>query len=288
MDQLWTLQPSLILSLHQLLLHPVYYKQQSGEYTLMTNHAELLMVGMSAKTFRIGNRVVKVCNVLPEDPAITQQNLACCETEALVYRILEEHPRIARCHSSNPPLGLIELEFYPNGNIKAYLERKDSKTPEADKKRWGIQMIESISYLHSKGVRHGDLRLEQWLLDDEQSVRLSDFNGSGFDAQPTLALKERPALGLECSSHWLPRPNAVDSSEQTDLFALGSSLYELVVGEKPFAGIDDQTIETRYEQAIFPNTEGLLFGREISKCWHQEFENSKELLNAVTNTLSRK
>ena len=253
----------------------------------MTNHAELLMVGMSAKTYRIDNRVVRVCNVHPEDLAITEQNLVSCETEALVYRILGEHPRIARCLSSNPPEGWIELEFYPNGNLKAYLERKDSSISEADKKRWFIQMIESVSYLHSKGVRHGDLRLEQWLLDNDENVRLSDFNGSGFDAQPTLALKGRPALGLECSSHWLPRPNDVDSSEQTDLFALGSSLYELVAGEKPFEKMDDETIETRFGQAIFPNTEGLLFGGEIAKCWHQGFENGEELLKAVTNTLSR-
>ncbi|KIW86582.1 uncharacterized protein Z519_12813 [Cladophialophora bantiana CBS 173.52] len=128
-----------------------------------------------------------------------------------------------------------------------------------------IRIFESLDDLR---VRHGDLRLEQWLL-DERNARLSDFNGSGFDAQPTLGLKRRSARGLECSSHWLPRPDDVESSEQTDLFALGSSLYELIAGQMPFAGIDDHTIETRYAQGIFPNTEGLLMAPNLAPSQHE-------------------
>ncbi|OAL32765.1 hypothetical protein AYO20_07721 [Fonsecaea nubica] len=253
----------------------------------MVDNIKLLMIGTSSEAYRIGNKVAKICHVLPDDPAITQQNLEACQTEALVYQILGEHPRIVRCLSWCPSQGRVELEFYPNGNLKDYLEKNYSSTTEVDEKRWAIQMIESVFYLHSKGVRHGDLRLEQWLL-DESNARLGDFNGSGFDAQPALGLKRRPALGLECSSHWLPRPDDNDSSEQTHLFALGSSLYELMAGQMPFAGLDDHTIETRYAQRIFPNTNRLLLRIEISRCWNQEFTSAGELLDAARNTLLSK
>ena len=180
---------------------------------------------------------------------------------------------------------MLELKFYPNGNLKDYISRNNLGTTEADKKRWALQMIESVYYLHSKGVRHGDLRLDQWLL-DERNARLCDFEGSGFDAQPTLGLEMRSARGLECLSHWLPRPDEDDSSEKTDIFALGSSLYELMAGEKPFAGMDDDTIETRFRQGTFPDTTGLILGVEISKCWNQEFKNAGELLEMARNTFS--
>jgi serine/threonine protein kinase len=118
-------------------------------------------------------------------------------------------------------------------------------------------MIESVVYIHSKGVRHSDLRLEQWLVDEHGNARLSDFNPSGFDHQPSLGLKGKSARGFERSSHYLPRPYDVDSSVASDLFALGSSLYELVTGQQPYHGFDDNTIEALFAKGSFPKTEGL-------------------------------
>ena len=135
----------------------------------MVDHIELFMVGMSLKIYRVGKMVARICHVFSDDPAITQQNLEACETEALVYQILGEHPRIVHCLSWYPSQSQIELEFYLNGNLKDFIERNYSSTTEADKKRWDIQMIESVLYLHSKGVRHGDLRLEQWLWDERNA-----------------------------------------------------------------------------------------------------------------------
>ncbi|OAG43834.1 hypothetical protein AYO21_02061 [Fonsecaea monophora] len=224
----------------------------------MVDDIKLLMIGMSSETYRIGNKVANICHVLLDDPAITQQNLEAYQTESLVYQILGEHPRIGR----------VELEFYPNGNLKDYLEKNYSSTTEVDKKRWALQMIESVFYIHSKGVRHADLRLDQWLL-DQGNARLW-----------------RAAQGLECSSHWLPRPDDVDSSVQTDLFALGSSLYELMAGQMPFARIDDHTIDVRYAERIFPTTEGLSLGIEITRCWNQAFTTAEEFLNTARSKLS--
>ena len=252
----------------------------------MVDCAELLMVGMSSKTYRIGNKVAKVCHVLSDDAAVTQQNLEACKTEALVYQILGEHPRIAQCLLYDPSGGRVELKFYPNGNLPDYIKSNDSSTIGAEKKRWAMQMIESVSYLHSKGVRHGDLRLEQWLVDHDGNARLSDFNGSGFDAQPNLGLKRRSAQSRESSSHWLPRHDETDSCEQTDLFALGSSLYELITGERPFADMDDGTIETRFAQGIFPSTQGLWLGSDISSCWTRRVKSAAELLNSARRTHS--
>lgn len=102
---------------------------------MMVDHTELLLVGMSAKTYRVGNRVIKISHDLPNDPAVTQQYLESCQTEALVYQILGEHPRIAQCLSWHLSLGQIELKLYPNGTLKDYLERNHSSAIEADKIR---------------------------------------------------------------------------------------------------------------------------------------------------------
>lgn len=68
-------------------------------------------------------------------------------------------------------------------------------------------MMESVAYVHTKGVRHANIRLEQ-----DDNVLLSDFNASGFDDQPGLSLNAKLAQGLESSSHYLPRDPNLDST----------------------------------------------------------------------------
>jgi serine/threonine protein kinase len=153
--------------------------------------------------------------------------------------ILGSHWLIAKCLSTSPQKDYIELEYYPNGNLKEYVYRNRASTTETDLKRWAYQMIESVAHIHFKGVRHSDIRLDQWLVDAGLNAQLSDFNASGFDDQPHLGLKGRPAQGLENPSHYLPRDPEADNKVESDLFALGSSLYELVAGQKPYEDLSE-------------------------------------------------
>ena len=139
-------------------------------------------------------------------------------------------------------------------------------------------MIASIAYIHSRGVKHSDLRLEQWLVDEDKNLRLSDFNGSGFSDQPHLGLKGRLAQGLESPSHCLPRDPDQECGLETDIFALGSSLYELEVGHKPYEGLSDQWIETLFQEEKFPSTDNLLHGDIIEGCWRRAFRSAKDIL----------
>jgi serine/threonine protein kinase len=97
----------------------------------------------------------------------------------------------------------IELEYHPYNNLEKYLGKHRSNTTVEDLKHLAYQMVESVVYIHSKGVQHADLRLEQWLVDTSFNARLSDFNGAGFECQPSLGLQARRPLGLEIPSHCL-------------------------------------------------------------------------------------
>lgn len=237
---------------------------------------ELLMVGMGAKTYRIGNVVRKECHVLA-DEYITKQNKEACETEATIYRILGSHPRIANCLFIDPRNEYIELEYYPNDNLEKYIARNNKNITAVDQKRWAYQMIESVAYIHSKGVRHSDLRLEQWLVDAGLNARLSDFNAAGFDDQPDIGLEARQPLGLEIPSHYLPRDPENDNKVASDVFALGSSLYELVAGQRPYEGMEEQQIQWLFGVGSFPNTDGLLLGDMITCCWNKVFNSAEDI-----------
>jgi serine/threonine protein kinase len=247
---------------------------------------ELLMVGMSAKTYRIGNIVRKECHVLIDDIGITKQNMEACKIEAEVYIILDSHPLIAKCLSIGPQKEYIELEYYPNGNLKQYIQRNRPSITTIDLKRWARQMVEGVEYIHSKGVRHSDFRLEQWLVDSELNTRLSDFNASGFDDQPDLGIKGKLAQGLEVPSHCLPRDPEADNTVESDLFALGSALYELVAGQTPYEGKDHESIEALFRKGEFPRTDRLLLGDIIMGCWKNKFSSAKDILSYGTVAFS--
>lgn len=243
---------------------------------MMDKDIELLMIGMSSLTHRVGKVVIKTPRI-DEEASITQENARATATEANVYMILGKHPRIAECLYISPTKDLIALEYYHNGTLKDHIIHNRPK----DIQKWAQQMIEGIVEIHSRGVRHSDIRLDQWLLDSELNARLSDFNASGHDGNTALSIPSTKAMGLERVSHFMPRDPDEDNTVQSDLFALGSALYELCEnGTSPFGGEADELITSRFEQGVFPSVSHIKLGRVIAGCWNREYSSAVEVLRS--------
>jgi len=224
------------------------------------NH-ELLMVGVFAETYRIGNIVKKVYRKFSDDDNATEESIKAIHNEASIYMLLGNHPRIAKYPFIDPSKTYIELKYYPNGNLKGFLEKHRPHIEDTRRKYSARQIIESAEYIHTMGVRHSDFRLEQWLLDEMLNARLSDFNASGYDSNAELGLRESEAIGAENASHFLQRECTHDSTVESDLFALGSTLFELVTGKAPYDDQPRESIEAFFREGIFPSVEGLLLDR---------------------------
>ncbi|KAK4106170.1 hypothetical protein N658DRAFT_460472 [Parathielavia hyrcaniae] len=70
----------------------------------------------------------------------------------------------------------------------------------------------------------------------------------------------------------------VDGSNgfNADIFALGSTLYEVMNESRPYAGLSDKNILERYTKGRFPETESLgIVGSIITKCWRGEYGDCK-------------
>ncbi|THY71810.1 kinase-like protein [Aureobasidium pullulans] len=241
----------------------------------------LLMAG-SARTYRITDAVLKTVDIADELPLL-EHNIKAMRIEASVYTILGKHPRIAETLYISGQKEFILLKYYRHGNLKDHIAKHPNIT-SAERKRWARQMIEGVAEIHRNGIRHSDIRLDQWLLDDDYNARLCDFNGSDFDTNERLGLEGIVSDRLENPSHFMPRDPMEDSTVLSDLFALGSTLYELDTGKEPFSGMFDEKHEEEitalFEAGNYPEVSVLSLGALILGCWKGEYETALDLLRA--------
>jgi len=166
------------------------------------------------------------------------------------------------------------LEYMPKGNLKAFLKSEVEITTQ-QQLRWAVEAAEAALLLHSHGIIHADIKPENMLLDEHLGLRIVDLSGSSIDGEPPLS--------LESTRFYLPRSmkDAMPCSIITDLFALGSSVYQIMTRREPYEDLGDDEVEARYARRDFPSVEGIPCGDIIRRCWMCEFDSALSVLDAL-------
>jgi serine/threonine protein kinase len=230
----------------------------------------IISVGIFSIVHRLSSTTVRKLprtNDLEDLPG----NIQAVRNEAHIYTLLGDDSLIANCLSRGKTEQYVDLQYYANGTFPDYIKKNKNNMSDQLRARWSWQIIKAVARIHEFGIIHADLALRQYLLDDSLNARLSDFCGSGYPGQR--------ALVIEGSSHCLPRDFDRPSTTESDLFALGSTLYELWSGETPFCALNDQEIEARYVQGDFADVAGIRCGGIILRCWRREFSSADEVLS---------
>jgi serine/threonine protein kinase len=196
---------------------------------------------------------------------------ACMEREKFIYqRLGHDHNGIVRYYGS---LGdALILQYACNGSIRQYFATQTKPLALSLKLRWIEQITASIAFVHSRNVLHGDISCNNVFLDHSLDAKLGDFAGSSIDGG-------EPLIGYECSHE---HPGIPDISIQSELFALGSTFYEIMTGSKPYAELSDSEIRAAYALGKYPSLSALsAFKDVIAKCWAQDYANVDELLGDI-------
>ena len=176
-----------------------------------------------------------------------------------------------------------------HGSLQRYLDENNDTIPPSVRKKWCRQVVESIAYIHSRGVIHSDLRPENFLVHATTPTSLDlwlcDFGGSTCE-ELGLDGKHLPDPGFfDPNSEWVSTP-------ATDLFSVGSILYTILTGHWPYRGPGpfktaeemeayDQHVEELFRQGKFPDVEGLFGGRIILCCWTSKYTSADDVLQTL-------
>ncbi|TKA80804.1 hypothetical protein B0A55_01604 [Friedmanniomyces simplex] len=188
------------------------------------------------------------------------------QVEAAIYEALGQHPRIIEFLGRSEHGG---LKLERGTRLTKYLDTTDDPVL---KLRWARQIAEGLSFLHSRGVIHCDLQPDKTLLDEGKNIKLCDLQG-------TMGAYDGAAL--ERVRYCLPRPDYLPSIE-SDIFALGSTIFRIMTGSDPYEGIPDVDVELKYEQLDFPAT-NFTAGAQVLKCWQQKYLCGDEVVRKLAS-----
>jgi len=135
--------------------------------------------------------------------------------------------------------------------------------------KWTSQIAEGLAYIHRKGIVQGDAGCHNILLKHDE-VKLCDFGGSSIHGEPAKA-------GYECrSQRW--DSTFENPSIPNELFALGSTIYEIWTTTRPYQNEPDDMVEQNYKCLRFPDLGSLPVAETIHKCWHGTYTSADEVI----------
>ena len=147
-----------------------------------------------------------------------------------------DHPNIVKVldHFTVDDYTYVVTPYAPFGDV-GLLIRKQYPTGLKKKTARAIftQMLSAVRYLHSQGIIHNDIKLENFLVFDNNlvhpKVALADFGTAHFATD-----RNHFAGTVEYASPELCRGE--HSTTKTDIWSLGVSLFALLCGHRPFDG----------------------------------------------------
>src|SRR5215471_4529312 len=127
------------------------------------------------------------------------------------------------------------MEFVDGKSLRALLSASKRFSVERALD-FGRQVAEILAYLHANGIVHRDLKPENLLVTADGKIKLLDF-GIALDE----AARRLTWFGLSATvgtpDYMAPEQVSGRRGDvRTDIYALGTMLYEMITGELPFTG----------------------------------------------------
>jgi eukaryotic-like serine/threonine-protein kinase len=194
------------------------------------------------------DRDVAVAIFDPE--GVEETVMARSRREAQAMRQLGEHPHVVTVYDAGEEAGrpYIVSRFMPGGDVKRLLDGAEERRLEIEQAmRIAADVCRALEHAHSRGIVHRDLKPANVWLAEDGAARLGAFGLAATDRHSRAAV-EGMLVGTVA---YLPPEQALGraSDARSDLYSLGSLMYEMLTGQPPFPGDDAVAIISQHLNA---------------------------------------
>lgn len=142
----------------------------------------------------------------------------------------------------------IVMELVNGGDLFSRVIGKQALT-ESEAHHIFVQLLEAVKHLHSKNIVHRDIKLENILLQDGNTVKLSDFGFSKI-----IQSGDEHFMKTTCGtpSYIAPEMLMAESYSCTvDIWALGITLFLMIFGDYPFKSDGNVSVYEKIISGVF-------------------------------------
>ncbi|KAJ5760697.1 Serine/threonine-protein kinase PKH2 [Penicillium odoratum] len=200
--------------------------------------------------------------ILDKRHIIKERKVKYVNIEKDTLNRLTDHPGIVRLYytfQDERSLYFV-LDLCKGGELLGVLKRMSTFDEECTR-FYGAQILDTIDYMHKRGVIHRDLKPENVLLDSQMHIKITDFGTAKIlktSHRPTESTSSIPQMDAteipeeERASSFVGTAEYVspelltdkNACKASDLWAFGCIIYQLLVGRPPFkAGNEYQTFQ---------------------------------------------
>jgi serine/threonine-protein kinase len=202
------------------------------------------------------------------------------------------HPNIITVFDAGEDKGLayIAMEFVPGIPLRDFTDPKRLLAPKRALEL-AAATADGLDYAHNQGVIHRDIKPANLLYNPKtSSVKISDFGV----ARMTDNNKTKTGIVLGTPMYMSPEQlGAEDLTGLSDLFSLGVTLYELLVGEVPFNASNIAVLMTKIttedptpvssRRAGIPSSVDAVIAKALAKRPQDRFSCGAEMAIALRN-----
>ena len=155
------------------------------------------------------------------------------------------HPNIVSIYDVGEENGIhyIVMEYIKGETLKALI-RKRAPLPLDEAIRYAVQIALALAHAHRNEIVHCDIKPHNMLLTEDGRIKVTDFGLARVVSSTTLTYTES-VIG---SVHYFSPEQASggNATKQSDIYATGVVLYEMLTGKLPFQGESPITIALQH------------------------------------------
>lgn len=190
--------------------------------------------------------------VLAPERSVSDKDKARFLKEARAAAALN-HPNICTVYDVGEDQGVlyIAMALIPGRGVSEII--RETPLPVGRALKIAVQIAEALQAAHRLDIVHRDIKSANIIVDDSDHATIVDFGIAKLGGQPTQTGEGRTAGTVAYMSPEQSMGRGVDA--QTDIWALGVCLFEMITGFLPFKAEHDSAI---FYQIVNQNPPSLL------------------------------